>query len=509
MGQITADDRLVKVDIFPMGIDYQRYSSAARNRRVKAQAQNFRKNVGDRKVILSIDRLDYTKGILERLAAYDLFLSKHTGQREKLVLVLVVVPSRTEVGQYASLKREIDELVGAINGKYGTIGWTPIWYMYRSLPFYSLVAMYSMADIALVTPVRDGMNLIAKEYIAAKSDGKGVLILSETAGAARELGEAIIVNINNQGEMAQALERALAMTEAEQMEGNRTMQKRLMRYNVKRWADEFIDRLLQTKEFQQEMEMKVLTPEAQRELVNDYLRSHRRLIMLDYDGTLVPFAGRPTKARPSDEVIALLHDLAENPKNEVVLISGRERETVDEWFSSLNIGLVAEHGVWIKDKHAEWELTTALTNEWKEEVRPILELYADRTPGSLVEEKDFSLAWHYRRCWPALGEVRARELVNDLLHLTTNLNLQVLEGSKVVEIKNAGVNKGQAASRWASREEWDFILALGDDLTDEDVFQVLPAHTWSIKVGFGASGARFNLGFPTNVRSLLKEMNGF
>jgi trehalose 6-phosphate synthase/phosphatase len=257
------------------------------------------------------------------------------------------------------------------------------------------------------------------------------------------------------------------------------------------------------------MEMKVLTPEAQRELVNDYLRSHRRLLMLDYDGTLVPFSGRPTKAKPSDEVIALLHDLAENPKNEVVLISGRERETIDEWFSSLNIGLVAEHGVWIKDKHAEWELTTALTNEWKEEVRPILELYVDRTPGSLVEEKEYSLAWHYRRCGPALGEVRARELVNDLLHLTTNLNLQVLEGSKVVEIKSAGVNKGQAASRWASREEWDFILALGDDLTDEDVFQALPAHTWSIKVGFGASGARYNLGFPTNVRSLLKEMNGF
>ncbi len=509
MGQITADDRLVKVDTFPMGIDYQRYSSAARNRRVKAQVKGFRKTVGECKVILSIDRLDYSKGILERLAAYDLFLSKHAGQREKLVLVLVVVPSRTEVGHYALLKREIDEFVGAINGQYGTIGWTPIWYMYRSLPFYSLVAMYSMADIALVTPTRDGMNLIAKEYIAAKPDGKGVLILSETAGAARELGEAIIVNVNNQGEMMQALERALAMTEAEQIEGNRTMQKRLMRYNVKRWADEFIDRLLQTKEFQQEMEMKVLTPEAQKELVNDYLRSNRRLILLDYDGTLVPFSGRPTKAKPSDEVISLLHDLTENPKNEVVLISGRERGTIDEWFSSLNIGLVAEHGVWTKERHGVWTQITALTNEWKDEVRPILELYVDRTPGSLVEEKEFSLAWHYRRCWPALGEIRARELVNDLLHLTTNLNLQVLEGSKVVEIKNAGVNKGQAASRWASREAWDFILALGDDLTDEDVFQALPAHTWSIKVGFGASGARYNLGFPTNVRSLLKEMNGF
>jgi trehalose 6-phosphate synthase/phosphatase len=287
------------------------------------------------------------------------------------------------------------------------------------------------------------------------------------------------------------------------------MQRRLMRYDVKRWADEFIDRLLQTKKYQEQMEMKVLTPQAQNELVNDYLKSSRRLILLDYDGTLVPFYGRPTKARPSDEVIMLLEELAENPKNEVVLISGRERYTIDDWFHSLDIGLVAEHGAWTRDRNAGWEQMTTLTNEWKDEVRPILELYVDRSPGSFVEEKEFSLAWHYRRCWPALGEVRARELVNDLLHLTTNLNLQVLEGSKVVEIKNAGVNKGQAALKWVSKKDWDFILALGDDLTDEDVFQALPATTWSIKVGFGASAARYNIGFPINVRSLLKEMNGF
>ena len=509
MGQITAEDRLVKVDIFPMGIDYKRYSSAARNRKVKAQADRFRKTVGDRKVILSIDRLDYTKGILERLAAYNLFLSKHPTQREKLVLILVAVPSRTEVEHYALLKREVDELVGSINGKYGTIGWMPIWYMYRSLPFYTLMALYCIADIALVTPIRDGMNLIAKEFIATKSDGKGVLILSETAGAARELGEAIIVNVNNQEEVAHALERALAMTEEEQVESNRTMQRRLMRYNVERWAEEFIERLLQTKRLQEKMEMKVLTPQAQKELVSDYLKSSRRLILLDYDGTLVPFSAKPWLAKPSDEVIAVLRDLAENPKNEAVLISGREKANMEQWFGSLNIGLVAEHGMWVRDRHGDWERISTLTNEWTEEVRPILELYVDRTPGSFVEEKEFSLAWHYRRCWPALGEVRARELVNDILQLTANLNLQVLEGSKVVEIKNAGVNKGQAALKWASREEWDFILALGDDLTDEDVFQALPATTWSIKVGFGASGAKFNLGSPTDVRSLLKEMNGF
>jgi trehalose 6-phosphate synthase/phosphatase len=508
MGQITADDRLVKVDIFPMGIDYERYSSTARNRKVRSEASEFRERLGVRKVILSVDRLDYTKGILERLAAYNLFLERHPGQREKLVLVLVVVPSRTLVEQYALLKSEIDELVGAINGKYGTIGWTPIWYLYRSLPFHSLVAMYRIADIALVTPVRDGMNLIAKEYIATRSDGKGVLILSETAGAARELGEAIVVNVNNQEEMVQALERALAMPVEEQIENNRTMQKRLMRYDVQRWAEEFVDRLLQTKKLQVEAEVKTLTSQEQGGLVNDFLQSNRRLLLLDYDGTLVSFTGKPAWARPSDEVTTLLQGLAGDPRNQVVLISGREKDSIDEWFGSLNIGLVAEHGVWVKDDGGEWEQTLAITNDWKEEVRPILELWVDRTPGSFIEEKKYSLVWHHRRCNPSLSEVRARELVKELTHLTANLNLHVLEGSRVVEVKNVGVNKGQAALQWLSRDKWDFILAAGDDMTDEDIFRVLPATAWSIKVGFGASGARFCLGSPTQVRSLLKEMIG-
>jgi len=506
MGQITADDRLVKVDTFPMGIDYEHYASASRNRKVRSEAGYFRERLGVRKVILSIDRLDYTKGILERLAAYNLFLERHPGQREKLVLVLVVVPSRTLVEHYALLKSEIDELVGAINGKYGTMGWTPIWYLYRSLPFHSLVAMYRIADIALVTPVRDGMNLIAKEYIATRSDGKGVLILSETAGAARELGEAIVVNVNNQEEMVQALERALEMPVEEQIENNRTMQRRLMRYNVNRWAEEFIDRLLQTKKQQVEAEVQTLTSKEQGELVSDFLQSKRRLLLLDYDGTLVSFTGRPAWARPSDEVITLLQELAEDPRNQVVLISGREKDSIDEWFGSMNIGLVAEHGVWIKDKGAEWEQTLTLDNDWREEVRPILELWVDRTPGSFIEEKGFSLAWHHRRSNPSLGEVRTRELVKELLRLTANLNLQVLEGSRVVEVKDSGVNKGQSASRWLSRDKWDFILAAGDDLTDEDIFKVLPPTAWSIKIGFGASGARFCLGSPTQVRALLKEM---
>jgi trehalose 6-phosphate synthase/phosphatase len=508
MGQITAADRVVRADTFPMGINYEQFSSVAQNQKTQADIRRFRKKLGDCKVILSVDRLDYTKGIPERLEAFSVFLDRNPTFARKVIFVLLVAPSRTRVEHYVQLKKQVDGLVGEINGKHGTIGWMPIWYLYRSLPSHSLAALYRVADVALVTPLRDGMNLVAKEYVATKADGKGVLILSETAGAAQELGEAIIINANNREEIAQALEEALEMPEQEQIERNRIMQKRLRRYNVARWANEFIDRLLYTKKFQREMKEKALTYEMQKKLANSFQESHKALLLLDYDGTLVPFSPKPAEARPGAKLLRLLEKFAKNPRNEVVLISGRDKDTLEKWFGGLNVGLVAEHGVWIKEKGGEWETIETLTSDWKEEVYPILDSWVDRTPNSFIEEKEFSLVWHYRKADPRLSELRARELINNLSNITANLNLQVLEGSKVVEVKNAGINKGRAALKWISREERDFMLALGDDWTDEDIFQVLPPTAWSIKVGFGASAARFSLSSPSKATSLLRKMIG-
>jgi len=506
MGQITMADRVVRADTFPMGIDYEQYSSAVQDLKVQAERKRVRKKLGDCQVVLSVDRLDYTKGIPERLEAFSVFLDRNPKFKRKVILVLVVVPSRTRVEHYMQLKKQLDGLVGEINGKHGTIGWIPIWYLYRSLPFYSLAALYSLADVALVTPLRDGMNLIAKEYTTTKTDGKGVLILSETAGAAQELGEAIIINANNQEEITQALLKALEMPEQEQIERNRIMQTRLRRYDVVQWANEFMDKLLYAKKLQRETAEKALTYEMQRKLASDFQESDKALLLLDYDGTLVPFSPRPADAMPETNLLRLLERFAKNPGNEVVLISGRDKDTLESWFGGLNVGLVAEHGVWIKEKGGEWETIETLTSEWKEEVHPILESWVDRTPGSFIEEKEFSLVWHYRRADPELGELRARELINNLTNITANLNLHVLEGNKVVEVKNTDINKGRAALRWISREEWDFILALGDDWTDEDTFKVVPSTAWSIKVGFGASIARFSLSSPSTATSLLRKM---
>jgi len=506
MGQITRGDRIVRADTFPMGIDYEKFSNVDHDQKAQAERKRFRRKLGDCQVILSVDRLDYTKGIPQRLEAFSTFLDRNPRFVRKVILVLVVVPSRTKMEHYIQLKKQVDGLVGEINGKHGTIGWIPVWYLYRSLPFHSLAALYSLADVALVTPLRDGMNLVSKEYTTTKIDGKGVLILSETAGAAQELGEAIIINANNQEEIAQALTKALEMPEQEQIERNRIMQTRLRRYDVMRWADEFMDKLLYTKKVQREMEEKALTYELQKKLANDFQKSTKALLLLDYDGTLVPFSPKPVDAMPGASLLRLLDKFTKNQRNEVVLISGRDKDTLESWFGGLYVGLVAEHGVWIKEKGGKWETLEALTSEWKEEVYPILESWVDRTPGSFIEEKEFSLVWHYRKAAPELGELRARELINNLSNITANLNLHLLEGSKVVEVKNTDINKGRAASRWVSREKWDFILALGDDWTDEDTFKALPSTAWSIKVGFGASAARFSLSSPSKATSLLRKM---
>ena len=506
LGKIIVGDHLVKVDSFPIGIDYKKFANAETKPKVQADIKKLSIRLGKTKKILSIDRLDYTKGVLNRLKGFDLFLKSYPKYKGKVTLVLVAVPSRTKVQQYQTLKRKVDQLVGKINGDHGKLGWTPIQYMYHSLPFHSLLALYRISDVSMVAPLSDGMNLIAKEYIATKTSGKGVLILSEMAGAVEELREAIVVNPNNIDEIAESLKKALSMPEEEQIRRNRTMQERLKSYNIKVWADDFIDSLSEMKKNQDELHAKELGSKAKTKIVNDYRRSNTRLIFLDYDGTLVPFAATPEEAKPDVELLTLLTFLAHDTKNEVVIISGRNKEALGDFFKDTNIGLVAEHGAWIRDKTGRWTTTGNFNTEWKDIMKPILNRYKQRTPGALVEEKDFSLVWHYRKADPELAWVRVSELKETLYFLTANLEVEVAEGNKIVEVKNAGINKGQAAMNWISKKKWGFILAVGDDLTDEDLFRELPDDAYSIKVGLAPSRAKLRFKTQSEVLPFLKIM---
>jgi len=399
-------------------------------------------------------------------------------------------------------------LVGRINGEYGTMGYIPVWYLYRSLPFAELTALYNVSDVALITPLRDGMNLIAKEFIAAKADNPGVLVISEMTGAARELGEALVVNSCDKTAIVEAIKEALEMPPLEQLERNKVMQERLRRYNVSRWSQDFVSALADIKEIQEQMSANRLSEAMTEKLLADYRKSGKRLFLLDYDGTLVGFKGKPEEAGPDEEIIDLLQRLTGDPENTVVVISGRDKTTLENWLGRIGSALVAEHGGWIRLKGRSWDSPVPSDMTWKETIRPILELHTDRTPGSAVEDKDFSLVWHYRRADPELAYVRGQELRAALVNLTENLDVGVFEGNKILEVKSQGVSKGRAAETWLAEQDWEFILAAGDDYTDEEMFSALPNEAYSIKVGFAASNARLNVDSVKEIRLLLKGLLG-
>ncbi|MCB1172861.1 MAG: bifunctional alpha,alpha-trehalose-phosphate synthase (UDP-forming)/trehalose-phosphatase [Leptospiraceae bacterium] len=503
---INFDHRRIKIDVFPMGIDYQRFSTAIENKEIRTEMVEMLRKTRGTQVILSVDRLDYTKGIPERLKAYALFLEQNENYKEKVTLILIVAPSRTSVDTYDGLRREIEELVSNINGSHGTMGWVPVWFFFRSFTIENLMAFYQNSDAMLVTPLRDGMNLVAKEYIASRFDKQGMLIISETAGAASELGEAILVNPNDQQQIASAIKRALEMTRLEQMERNGIMHQRLARYDVRVWARDFLDKLARHSSHDLKTDTISLDNVQQSRLIQSYDKAHKRLILLDYDGTLKPFTDKPEDAWPEEELQQLLQQLQAVEQNMIVLVSGRDRDFLERWFGQLGIALIGSHGLWIKNYGADWQMSESLDNSWKADVRPVLELYMDRTPGSLVEEKEHSLAWHYRRCEPELANIRLNELRDALISLVASLNVGILEGNKVLEVKNTMINKGRAANQFLRAEPYDFVLAAGDDVTDEDLFAILDDKAWSIKVGKQHSKARFSMPDPIAVRLLLAEM---
>jgi trehalose 6-phosphate synthase/phosphatase len=202
----------------------------------------------------------------------------------------------------------------------------------------------------------------------------------------------------------------------------------------------------------------------------------------------------------------LLGSLASDPRNEVVVISGRERSSLESWLGDLPIDMVAEHGVWLREQSGQWVTSEPMTDEWKSKIIPILEMFVDRTPGSLVEEKDYSAAWHYRGIHPELAATRVDELKEALVGITNDLGLAIMEGNKVLEIKSARVTKGSAAHRWMCREDMDFVLAIGDDRTDEDMFEMSPEGAWTIKVGSGSTHARFSVRGVAEVNALLSRL---
>jgi len=492
LGQIRVEDQIRRADTFPIGIDFAKFETEARSEAAKSRMTQLRHELGNRKFLFSVDRLDYTKGILHRLHGYEEFLLRNPIWLGQIVFVLSVVPSREEVPQYHAMKRELDETVGRLNGRFGRADWVPLLYHYRHMGFTDLVAHYRLADVALITPLRDGMNLVAKEYLACQVDELGVLILSQMTGAARELGESVLVNPNHAGELADAILEALNMPEPERIRRNRPMRERLRTYDARHWAESFITGLDRIQSQQGGLTTQHLSGNTARSIWQSHHSARSPALFLDYDGTLVPFATLPHLAIPDAFLLELLKRLVSGG-NALFLVSGRDRVALDAWFGDIGIGLIAEHGAWLRRPGAAWESLKPASSAWKETLRPIFRFYVDRLPGSMLEEKDSTLAWHYRNADPELAATRAKELMDDLVQYTANFDVQVLEGRMVVEVRPAGVHKGAAILHVLESANPDFIFAMGDDITDEDMFRSLPPEAVTVRVGSRVSIAQYSL----------------
>jgi trehalose 6-phosphate synthase/phosphatase len=504
LDHLLTDNRIVHVDAFAMGINYSQYYEAILNPKVQEKAETLKKNFGNHKLMLSVDRLDYSKGILHRLKGFAQFLQHYPAYREMISLVMVVVPSRDKVNRYADLKKKIDETIGSINGTYSTLNWRPVYYFYRSFEFEELAALYYIADIGLVTPLRDGMNLVAKEYVATKRDKPGVLILSEMAGAATELSDTIIINPNNVDKIEFAILDAVEMSLEEQYMNMAKMQKVISRQTVKRWAESFIEELEQIDLKNVAIHKRQIDLPLTETIHKDYELAKKRLIILDYDGTLSPFHDKPEDAFPTFELLRILDELCKDKRNKVLISSGRNCRTMESWLGHLPLDLAAEHGAFYKE-NGKWHKINC-KNIWNDEIIQILQNFVNITPRSEIEIKDTALVWHYRRVNSRFASLREQQLVNELIDPCAQLHLQIMRGNKIVEIKSPKFNKGTEVARILRKGTYDFILAIGDDTTDEETFKALPPTSYTLKIGPASSIAKYYLLSQSETLPFIKSL---
>ncbi len=506
---LVHEGRIVKASAYPIGIDFEKFRKQLTTRETKDALKQLDEAHEKQKLILSVDRLDYSKGIPERLEAFRLLLEEHPEYHGKIKLQMIAVPSRTGVQAYQMLRDEIEMTVSRINGTYGTVDWAPISYQFQNRPFSEVVALYAKADIMLVTPIRDGMNLVAKEYVASKNRRRGVLILSEMAGAIDEMPESISINPNNAPSVAEAIHMALSMPVKEQMSRLKAMQERLSVATVQNWGKEFMDDL-DAAASHESSSKKQLSPTQRQRLVTRYRTAEHRLILLDYDGTLRNFVKTPSPlaAAPTLRIRRIIKQLTDQPNTTVAIISGRPRRALSSWFVGLPVLLAAEHGAWTR-YGKRWQQIDSDFKKDKKRIRTVMQKYTDRTEGSLIEEKDHALVWHYANVEPDVAYKRASELRRELNKMLEDEEIAIHEGHNIVEVKPSHIAKSNVVRELKQEFPSDFVLCAGDDYTDEDMFRELQDDraAVTIKVGAGETTARHAVANPGQLLKLLDDLS--
>lgn len=469
----------VAVDVFPTGIDAQSVQKLAFGAPdIEEVVLRIKKLYAGKKIIVGRDRLDSVRGVAQKLLAFETFLDRYPQWREKVVLIQVTSPTSMEEEKEDpenKIGSQVSNLVSTINGRFGSLSFTPVQYYPQYISQQEYFSLLRVADVGLITSVRDGMNTTSLEYVLCQQNNHGPLILSEFSGTAAMLPSAIHINPWDLSGVAAAIDRALTMSEEEKAEQHRKLYKHVTSNTVSAWSQQYLNRLLTNLS---SFDQSIVTPALDRsKLLKQYRKAKKRLFMFDYDGTLTPIVKDPQAAIPSDRVLRTIKTLAADPKNAVWIISGRDQAFLDEWMGHIpELGLSAEHGCFIrKPRSDDWENLAAQTDMgWQKEVMDIFQHYTERTQGAFIERKRVALTWHYRRADPEYGAFQAKECRKHLEEtVMKKWDVEVMAGKANLEVRPTFVNKGFIATRLVNEygtapgEPPDFVLCLGDDFTDE------------------------------------------
>ncbi len=494
--------RTTRLGVFPVSIDTEKFVRRSREPKVRQLAKEMRSSKSiDHFMFLGVDRLDYMKGIDLKLKAFRAMLRMFPQYREKVSLLQIAVPTRTGVPVYMKLARETARLVGEINGEFSTPNWAPIHYIYSSIDNDKLIALYKAADGLIVSSKRDGMNLVALEYIASQdTERPGLVLLSEFAGAISSMSHAIAMNPWDLEDTARKMQLAIEMPRAERTQRLQTMQAYLDRYSSTDWAASFITELEKQEPSERDegppvIEMSHATLSSLRDRV--LASSPRRVaLLLDYDGTLVPIEQSPELAVLTPQLKNELRKIMSYPWLDLVVVSGRDGRFLNNQFGDLPVFLAAEHGAKTFDPvKGRWQRTISRSrSSWYSTALKIITDYTARVPNSQVEKKHYSIAWHYRQSPHEYGEFQARKLAEELELGLANLPVSILRGKKVIEARAIDADKGMFAASYLERASDGTVpIAFGDDRTDEDMFVALKNRGLTVKVGAGQSAADFAL----------------
>ncbi len=520
---LEIDGRRVGIGVDPIGIDGAGFRAALADPETERLLGDLERQYEGRRLILGVERLDYTKGIPQKLLAFERFLEREPDRARTTTMIQVLVPSRLESPEYRAQRDEIELLISRINGRFGQPGMTPVEYIHRDISKAGLVALYRFADVMMVTALRDGMNLVSQEFVLCQAEPglpyrwKGALLLSEFAGSAQVLPGALLVNPWDVEGVVEHLATALELPARERQRRLETMSMRVEALDSQRWAEGFLSRLGRyARPGAAVRRPRPIDDETQQRIERRFLRARTRTILLDYDGTLREFELHPDLALPTPEIRGLLRALAEVPATDVHIVSGRRRRNLEQWLGRLPIHLCAEHGYLAREPGGEWRTLLELDLSWLRPIERLLRRVAADVPGAHVERKSCSVAWHYREAEPEYGAWRARELLNDLNQHLAGAPAEVLSGHQVVEVRALGVDKGvYVRSLFPNgKESSEFVLGLGDDRTDHDLLDALPAGSVAGHVGGLLPSARRRNGRredihivgPGEVRTFLREL---